>query len=118
MRTTLTIDDDVLAAAKGLAARQHQSVGEVISALARQALRPTAGVRETRKLPGHVFWADDISLLDAGKFDLVRLLNASQVTDSYLLALACSHVGKLATFDRRLAAGAVVNCAQGLHLIQ
>ena len=41
MRTTLTIDDDVLAAAKGLAARQHKSVGEVISALARQALRPT-----------------------------------------------------------------------------
>jgi hypothetical protein len=40
MRTTLTIDDDVLAAAKGLAARQHKSVGEVISALARQALRP------------------------------------------------------------------------------
>jgi predicted nucleic acid-binding protein len=69
-------------------------------------------------LPGHVFWADDISLLDAGKFDLVRLLNASQVTDSYLLALACSHGGKLATFDRRLAAGAVVNGAQGLHLIQ
>jgi hypothetical protein len=48
MRTTLTIDDDVLAAAKGLAARQHQSVGEVISALARQALRPASGVRETR----------------------------------------------------------------------
>ncbi len=40
MRTTLAIDDDVLAAAKGLAARQHKSVGEVISALARQALRP------------------------------------------------------------------------------
>lgn len=40
MRTTLTIDDDVLAAAKGLAARQHKTVGEVISILTRQALRP------------------------------------------------------------------------------
>jgi len=30
----------VLAAAKGLAARERKSVGEVISALARQALRP------------------------------------------------------------------------------
>lgn len=40
MRTTLTIDDDVLAAAKELATRQHKSLGEVISALARQALRP------------------------------------------------------------------------------
>ena len=40
MRTTLSIDDDVLAAAKGLAARQNKTVGEVVSALARQALRP------------------------------------------------------------------------------
>ena len=40
MRRTLTIDDDALAAAKGLASSQHESVGEVISALAKQALRP------------------------------------------------------------------------------
>ncbi len=40
MRTTLVIDDDVLAAAKRLAATQRKSVGEVISALARQALQP------------------------------------------------------------------------------
>jgi hypothetical protein len=40
MRTTLAIDDDVLAAAKGIAARQHKSLGEVISTLARQGLRP------------------------------------------------------------------------------
>ncbi len=40
MRTTLTIDDDVLAAAKGLAARQIKSLGEVISAPSRQALKP------------------------------------------------------------------------------
>jgi hypothetical protein len=41
MRTTLAIDDDVLAAAKGLATRQRKTLGEVISALARQALRPS-----------------------------------------------------------------------------
>jgi uncharacterized protein len=69
-------------------------------------------------LPGHIFWPDDISLLDAGKLDPARLLNASQVTDSYLLALACAHGAKLATFDRRLVADAVVNGAQGLYLIQ
>ena len=40
MRTTLVIDDDVLAAAKGLALRQRKTIGEVVSALARQALRP------------------------------------------------------------------------------
>jgi hypothetical protein len=39
MRTTLAIDDDVLAAAKGLAQIQGRSIGEVISDLARQSLR-------------------------------------------------------------------------------
>lgn len=38
MRTTLTIDDDVLLAAKALAEQQHRSLGEIVSALARQAL--------------------------------------------------------------------------------
>ncbi len=38
MRTTLAIDDDVLAAAKHLAQRQSKTVGEVISTLARQGL--------------------------------------------------------------------------------
>jgi toxin-antitoxin system PIN domain toxin len=70
-----------------------------------------------RALPGHVFWPDDISLLDAEKLDAARLLNASQVTDSYLLALACAHDGKLATFDRRLVADAVIHGAKNLHLI-
>ncbi len=40
MRTTLAIDDDVLAAAKELATLHRKSVGEIISALARQALQP------------------------------------------------------------------------------
>jgi hypothetical protein len=42
MRTTLAIDDDILAAAKHLAEREQRSVGEVISALARQGLSRTA----------------------------------------------------------------------------
>jgi hypothetical protein len=49
MRTTLTIDDDVLAVAKRLAALRHKTIGEVISALARQALLlPAATGPETR----------------------------------------------------------------------
>jgi hypothetical protein len=48
MRTTLAIDDDVLAAAKEMAATHHKSVGEVISSLARQALRPPPSIRSTR----------------------------------------------------------------------
>ena len=42
MRTTLAIDDDVLAAAKHLAERDRKSVGEVISMLARQGLARAA----------------------------------------------------------------------------
>jgi Arc/MetJ family transcription regulator len=38
MRTTLDIDDDVLAAAKELAGTKRKSVGNVISELARTAL--------------------------------------------------------------------------------
>jgi hypothetical protein len=38
MRTTLDIDEDVLAAAKELARRQHLSAGKVVSNLLRQAL--------------------------------------------------------------------------------
>jgi hypothetical protein len=49
MRTTLAIDDDVLAAAKHLAEREQRTVGEVISTLARQGLsrrsRSTRGER-------------------------------------------------------------------------
>jgi len=48
MRTTLTIDDDVLAAARELAATDGKSIGEVISALARQAMRPASSRRTTR----------------------------------------------------------------------
>jgi hypothetical protein len=38
VRTTLAIDDDILAAARHLAERDRKSVGEVISTLARQGL--------------------------------------------------------------------------------
>ena len=70
-----------------------------------------------RALPGYVFWPDNISLLDTEMIDTERLLSSGQVTDSYLLALACAHKGQLATFDRRLVTNAVRGGAQGLHLI-
>lgn len=38
MRTTLAIDDDVLAIAKHLAERDHKTQGEMISLLVRQGL--------------------------------------------------------------------------------
>jgi len=42
MRTTLSIDDDVLIAVKGLAKRNEKTVGAVLSDLARQALATPA----------------------------------------------------------------------------
>jgi hypothetical protein len=49
MRTTLAIDDDVLAAAKHLAEREHKTVGEVISALARQGLTRATRANRTER---------------------------------------------------------------------
>ena len=68
-------------------------------------------------LPGHVFWPDDISLMDARYIDSSRLLSSAQVTDSYLLALACAHDGKLATLDRRMVVNAVLGGSRALCLI-
>lgn len=57
--------------------------------------------------PGHVFWPSDLSLLDSSLIDRERLLASDQVTDTYLLALAVQHGGRLATFDKRLVTSAV-----------
>ncbi len=51
MRTTLTIDDDVLAAAKAIARQQDRSVGEVVSDLARRALRRPLAALERNGAP-------------------------------------------------------------------
>ena len=70
MRTTLTIDDDVLLAAKAIAEQERRSIGEVVSALARNALRrpqppamrngiPRLGVRG----PGAVVTLDTVNAL-------------------------------------------------------
>lgn len=48
MRTTLAIDDDVLEAAKGLAARDRKTIGEIVSELARKGLTPTGQPRRYR----------------------------------------------------------------------
>ena len=58
-----------------------------------------AGLRE---LPGHVFWADSVSLLDPAVCNVDSLVTSAQVTDAYLLALAVANSGRLATFDKRM----------------
>ena len=74
-------------------------------------------VARLRALPGHVFWPDDISLVGAEHVDPTQILTSGQVTDSYLLALAVAHGGRLATFDRRLSTKAVRRGKAGLRVI-
>jgi uncharacterized protein len=83
---------------------------------------PPAAVAELlgsfRNLPGHLFWPDDISLLDHEQVSTARLLDSAHVTDTYLLTLARVHNGQLASFDQRIVTGAVVDGPSALHLIR
>lgn len=74
-------------------------------------------VGEMCKLPGHVFWPDGLSLIDDPHVDSSQVLTSAQVTDTYLLALARSNGGQLATFDRRLSPKAVKGGTEAIHLI-
>lgn len=51
MRTTLTIDDDVLQAAKEIAANRGTSTGRVLSDLARRGLEPRSAPRVRNGVP-------------------------------------------------------------------
>ncbi len=66
---------------------------------------------------GRAFWPNEFSLLSDPNVDCGRLGSASQVTDTYLLALAVRRGGKLATFDRRLSGIAVTGGSEALSLI-
>lgn len=75
MRTTLDIDEDVLQAAKEIAAMRRTTAGKILSELARKGLRPEPATAETRNgvplLPArdeerHVSLADVNQLRDDG----------------------------------------------------
>lgn len=51
MRTTLSIDDDVLSAARSLAKERGTSVGRMVSELARRGLRPDPKIRYRNNFP-------------------------------------------------------------------
>lgn len=51
MRTTVNLDDDVLSAARSLAAAQGRSLGEVLSDLARRGLRPDPVQEDDEGMP-------------------------------------------------------------------
>ncbi|MEO7623752.1 MAG: CopG family transcriptional regulator [Gallionella sp.] len=52
MRTTIDIEDDVLAAAKELARMQNVSAGQIVSQLVRQALAGPQGATKSLQKPG------------------------------------------------------------------
>jgi toxin-antitoxin system PIN domain toxin len=74
-------------------------------------------VAELIRHPNHQFWPDALSLLTERGVDPSRLLEAGQVTDAYLLALAVHNGGTLVSFDRRLAPSAVAGGQAALRLI-
>ena len=55
----------------------------------------------------HTLWADEVSVLDAQKFEHPRILGNKTLTDLYLLALAVKNKGCLVTFDRAIALSTV-----------
>jgi toxin-antitoxin system PIN domain toxin len=63
----------------------------------------------------HVFWPNSVSLCDRGRFRWNHVQGHRQITDVYLLALAITNQGRLATFDSTIALRAVEG-AQGKNL--
>jgi toxin-antitoxin system PIN domain toxin len=68
-------------------------------------------------VPEHEFWPDDVSLCDGRLVDRRRLTSPGRISDSYLLALAASKGGQLATLDRRLSPLPVYGGEDALHVI-
>jgi uncharacterized protein len=48
----------------------------------------------------HAFWPDAVSLLDSVQFNAEAFTQHSQITDSYLLALAVKNNGRLVSLDQ------------------
>jgi toxin-antitoxin system PIN domain toxin len=66
----------------------------------------------------HTFWPDSVSIRDPGRLRWSHVQGHRQLTDVYLLALAVSNQGRLATFDSAISLRAVGGAApQNLELI-
>ena len=65
----------------------------------------------------HAFWSDDISLLDAARFQHAHMHSPRQLTDLYLLALAVKNQGRLVSLDLRIPLSAV-HGARAEHLVE
>ena len=61
MRTTLTIDDDVLTAAREIAQQRQTTVGKAVSNLARRALDREAVQADQQIYSWHASYRDDLT---------------------------------------------------------
>jgi hypothetical protein len=76
MRTTLNIDDDVLQAAKEVAAKEKRTAGQVISDLARKALNPPTSVTGTSLRTRH-----GVPLLPSREGEVITLEHVRRLMD-------------------------------------
>jgi len=60
----------------------------------------------------HQFWPDDVSITDAGRFNRTLVRGHRQLTDVYLLGLACRRDGCLVTFDDTIPLAAVAGATR------
>jgi len=73
-------------------------------------------LREATLTKWHRFWPDSVSLLADDTLNWRHVLGSRQLTDSYLLALAVHHGGRLVTLDRSIPLNAVPNAVPD-HLV-
>ncbi|MBE2220223.1 MAG: hypothetical protein IAF02_01705 [Anaerolineae bacterium] len=62
-----------------------------------------------------MFWAENVSIMNLVSPDFA--LTHKQVSDIYLLGLAASHQGKLATLDQDIPVTAVSNAQHSLEIL-
>ena len=60
----------------------------------------------------HIFWPDEVSILDSKFFKRDNILGHRQITDVYLLALAVYNEGRFVTFDKRVSVESVINAKE------
>jgi toxin-antitoxin system PIN domain toxin len=96
--------DAWLAAASERFATCPVTQGSLVRFLIREGMSGATALRalaEVEVNPRHEFWPDDISYRDV---PLTGVIGHRQVTDAYLVQLARRNGGKIATFDKGLAA--------------
>jgi len=87
-----------------------------------EAVTPNEAIallREVVRLKSHIFWPDDMSILDDA-VPASLLIGHRQITDAYLLGLAIHHGGRLVTLDGGLATLLPQRSphAKALHIVQ